>query len=677
MISLPLNETWTQPNDSDKYGSLAYTKNITLDKKGMISLSPRMVNLFDDSGSVTNVASTNFNIMSAFGRYGIGSMYLATLEEPFNLAMSNTAKTIAEDVSSNNPNLAFGTSGVWYQNRWHVSTDQTVAYSTAGTWTANAITGLTTGKRHPLATFKNKNTICVGNGNVVKQYDTSYAGTTDLTLPTDYEIIGLAYNNYKLGIITRLGTDSAGQNSNAYFFEWDGGTSSAGTGVDIGAYTAVGIYPYKSSFVIVTSAGQLLYWNGGGFDELAHFPFYISGQEWGDLTNALSYGNNIVVEGDLIYINIAFNFSTFGKKGEQFFHNNHSGVWCYDPDNGLYHRYSLSNTKTYLHTISDANVNTSTDTFTTSSTIPATGSPMFVTSLIGGLKRGVVYYVIKLSSTTFKVAETRDKAMAGDAMDITSVASLNYLWLFDEIDFGTGYAVTYGAIGLWGSSSLVFEDVIVGGRVLNTSLSAQPTLCSVMPNLEARGYFVTPRLFLGSVEENIQKLYIKHKTLDKNDAIIVKVKTKEYLGIPVSSPNYASTPHIVWTGTNQGYTTSDLSEIKTAHDAGEEIEVEFTAGAGAGQLVKLWRIDESSGTYTLTFSEDVRGVTMGLFSHFVMDNWRIIGSVDATTQKQGVFEVPLGEYGTGKAPQFKIELRGYKTTIEDFKIINTAHIPSK
>ena len=41
MIKLPINSEWSQTNKSDKFGSLAYTKNINLDEAGYIKLSPR------------------------------------------------------------------------------------------------------------------------------------------------------------------------------------------------------------------------------------------------------------------------------------------------------------------------------------------------------------------------------------------------------------------------------------------------------------------------------------------------------------------------------------------------------------------------------------------------------------------------------------------------------------
>lgn len=675
MIRLPLSGKWSQPNTGEKSGSIAYSKNINLDTEGFFSLSPRTVALFDDSGSVANVSDTDFDIPVALGRYENGSFRLATTDEPFNIAVSDTAKTIAEDATSNNPNLNFQSHGVWWQGAFYESTDTTVGYNTAGTWTASAISSLTSGVRHYLAVFKNKNSLAVSNGNTVKLYNTSHSNTVTLTLPTDFEVIGLAYNNYRIGIITRLGTDSVGQNSEAYFFTWDGTSTEATTGVGLGSYLSVAICPYKSSFIVIDASGLIKYYNGGGFDILAQFPFYLDEQRWG-FSTVLSYGDNIVVDGDVVYINLGFDLLGSGNRGQRYVVGCPSGVWCYDPEIGLYHRYSPSISKSYLHTISQANVNTTTNVLTTSVTIPATGNPViFSSGDVGGLSKKRVYYVIKLSSTTFSLAETKELAGSGVAIDVTSADTNNYFWMYDLVDYGGSYFTKSGVIGLWDSNKACFQDIIGGARLLDTTLSSQPTLFTAVPFLENRGYLVTPKLYLDSVEEIVPKIYIKHKPLSTNDVIVVKVKNKEYFNIPASSPNDISDAYITWTSARGGYTTTDLSEVKTAFDAGEEFELELTAGTGSGQMVKITGISHSSGTYALDIEEDVIGYVAGTKSHFIIDNWTTCASVTYSTQSDGIFEVPIAK--NSFAPQFKIELRGYKTTVSDIMIINDTHKPAK
>lgn len=671
MIKLPLNGNWTQTNISDRVDSLAWTKNINLDKKGYLKLSPRTINIFDDSASTTNVADTDFDYPVAFGRYGDGDFRLATTDEPFNIDISPTTKTIAEDAGSNNPNLNSQSHGVWWQNRFHESTDTAVNYNASGTWTANAITSLTSGVRHYMAVFASRTQLCVSNGNVVKQYNTSYSNTTDLTIPSDYEITGLAYNNSQMAVITRIGSDSAGQNVESRFFVWGGSGTSADSDAGVGAYATVAVRPYKTSFVILTSAGQLLYWNGGGFDELASFPIYFEGVRWGNLTSHFAYGDNMVVDGDTILMNLGFDIDGTSRKGENYMVNNPSGVWCYDPQVGLYHKYSSSNSKAYLHTITSANINTTTNVFTTSSTIPATGNlAMMPTKTITGLNLSQPYYIIKLSSTTFQLAETKDEAESGVAVDITAVSDTNYLWLYDIIDYGASHNTSSGAITLFDTNTSVYRDVIFGSNVWDTSASGTVKVLNIcVPFIEARGYAVTPKLFLNNSRENIQSLTIKHSPLNTEDKIIVKVKDKSIFGLPTTTPDTTGNV-LTWTSAFSGYTEMDLSEAKSAIEANEELELEIVAGIGAGQLIKITDIDESNGTYVVTVAEPVVGYSSGLKSYFAIDNWRYCSEVSSTTQNEGVFDCPIAV--AGKSVQFKIELRGYETTIEDIFINDIA-----
>lgn len=668
MIKFPLNSKWSQYNSSDKFGSISYSKNINLDKEGYLKLSPRTVNIFDETSTYGDV---DFGIPVSFGRYDAGQMYICTTDEPFTINYSPTSKTITEDNSSNNPNLTGNSHGVWWQNRFYESTSTAVYYYDGSVWTADAIIGLTSGVRHYMAVFKNKNSLAVSNGNTVKLYNTSHSNTITLTLPSDFEVIGLAYNNNKLGITTRLGSGSSGQNSNSYFFVWDGATTEANAGYSIGTDTAFSIDAYKSSFVVCTNAGQLLYYNGGGFEELAHFPFYNEEKRTG-FDTILSYGDSMVVDGDIIYINVNFNFDGSGSKEETYLQSNPSGVWCYDPNIGLYHRYSPSISKVYSHTIVQANVNTTTGVFTTGSTIPNSGGIVINSSgTIGGISRGKIYYVIKITPTTFKIAETYEDAINMQGITITSADTINYFLMYDVVDYGASFSGITGGIALWGNNTSAYRDIIFGGSIYNSSLSLQDSMFSSVPFLENRGYVVLPRLFTNAKEENIQSIIFKHSPLDINDALYIKFKKKNVFGLPTSSPNGITNSYISWTSDTTGTSTSDLSEAKSCFDSGDELELEIISGIGGGQMIKITNITESSGTYTITVEESVVGYTSGAKSYFVIDNWKVYGSVNYDTQKNGILEIPIAE--STKSPEIKIELRGYQTTIEDIIINNNTH----
>ena len=673
MIKIPPNNQWTQPNTSYKMGSLWYTKNIDLSEAGIIKMSPRMVNIFDDSANTTNIGDTDFSTPVAFGRYSEGSFYIATRDEPFNLVVSESAKTIAEDSSSSNPNLVSTSHGCWWQNRWYESTDTAVYYNASGTWTADAITGLTSGKRHYMTVFRNKNLLAVSDANTVKLYNTSHTNTITLTLPSDYEVIGLVYNNYTLGIITRMGSDSTGQNSDAYFFVWDGSSSEADAGVSVGSYTSISVAAYKSSFVVVTSEGQLLYWNGGGFDELASFPFYSQNIRIENFLNFQSYGDSMIVDGDNIYMNVSFDFDSAGTKGESYLQNNPAGIWCYDPKVGLYHKWSLSNSKAYFHSIAQADINTTTNIITTAQPIPATGNPVVLTntSSIGGVTARKQYYIIKLSSTTFSLAETKALADAGTKVDITSADTTNYFWLYDIIDYGISYASTTGALSLWGGTRSSYTDIMAGGNIYHTDNTTQHTLCTAVPLLDGVSYFVTSKIFTDSATEEIPSLFVKHRQLKTNDSIIVKIKTRDYLGMPVSTPTPDSLI-ATWSSSTVFSTGADLSEAKTIFEAGEELELELTSGVGAGQLVKITDLTGSAGAYTVTVADTIVGASSNLKSNFIIDNWTVCASIDSSNQSpDGVFEVLVGK--NSRSPQFKVELRGNLTSIEHMFINNKTH----
>lgn len=671
MIKLPINGKWEQTNTSDKFGSLSYTKNVNLDEYGYVSLSPRTVDFFDDATDTTNVADVDFNVVTAIGVSNSIASNIVTTDEPFNLTITAAAKTIAEDASSDNPNLTFDSHGCWFQNKFLESTSTAVYENDNGTWTANIITGLTSGRFHYLAVFKNLITIAVANGNVVKQYDSSYVNTTDLTLPADYEVNGMAYNNERMGIITRPADSTLVVNNEAYFYTWDGLDTTPNNHFGIGTTAALAVAAYQSSFVILTENGRLLYFNGGGFQELASFPYYVNIQDF----NGLAYGDILQVNGDVILINLGIDLNGKDKKAQSFSIKNPSGIWCYDPKVGLYHKYSASISRAYFHSIAQASINLTTDIITTSSSIATNGSPVVIQSSIGGLKIGQVYYVNKLTSTTFRICSTRQNALDGQYIDITSADTNNYLYMYDLIDYGQSYYNTSGAITRVSPNILSYTSILFGVRGLDSSLNSLNTLNTAVLFLENRGYIVTSKIFTNNKEEGIDTVTIKHKPLNTNDSILVKIKTKDYVGIPTIAPNSKSGGGaITWASTTSGTTVTDLSEAKTAFDGGEELELELISGVGAGQMTKITGLTESSGTYTITTEDEIVGASSGLKSYFCVDNWKLMGSVDFTSQKEGIFNLSIGKQS--RAPQFKIELRGFQTTIEDILIANKSSNPT-
>lgn len=683
-IRLPrdTNNRWTQPNTSDKFGSLWATKNINLDEPGYIKLSPRSVRVLSEELNVTTGnAEGDVGIPVGIGKFSQGEFQVATTSNAnFNVDIDSGTLATTENSGTDNPLLTDDSHAVFFQGRWFATT-ATEIYSKASdgnpsaTWASSGITLSTNNAVHYMEVFASRNTLCITDLNLIKQYTNSagtLTNTTNLTLPSDFEAVGLAYNNGKMGIITRAGSGSTGQVVEAKFYIWDGAQASA-TGYGVGSDACIAIAPYKSSFVILTRNGELKYFNGGGFEALTSFPIFSANKFWAGSGDFTTFGNIMWVEGDKIYINVGFLLNPFDREQYQHLPHSPSGVWCYDPNGGLYHRFSPSNSQIYRVTVSSGGTNTSTDVLTAATgTIPATGNICRYNRTDGtgitGLTLYEDYYIIKASSSTFSLATSRENALNGVKINLTAADSnTSYFFMYDLVDYGNTFHENAGAIASFGEASSIYRDVIFGGEYVTTGLVANATLCMTVPFLENRGWFILPRVYSDVLDIN-QKIFIKYRPLRTNDQIVVKIKTEDLLGLPTSSPNRVSADYLTWTSNDECYTSSDLSLAKTYFDAGKELELELVSGVGAGQMVKINNIETSGGVYSLELEDEVIGASSGLKSHFVIDNWRTLEVITDENQT-GFAEIPVS--GASKFSQFKVELRGWETTIEDLIITNS------
>lgn len=313
-VRFPTNGSWKITNASDKEADVFYVENINFDERGYAKLSPRMVRVYSDNDDA------NFGLPLAIGRMSDGEYQVCTNDANWQASISVVAKSLTEDTGASNPTTTFDSDGGWFQGLWHVSTDTAVLSRPATGGGSQAytsrITGLTSGIRHILAYFRNRVSFLVSDKNVLKQYDTSYVNTTDLTIPTDFEISGVAYNAGKVGIITRLSNDGTlGQDANAMFFVWAGATTGSNGDSQLGSDAGIGIDAYGSSFLVVTRSGELKYWNGGGFQTLSFFPFFNTEHIYGDPQENNALGQVYMkVDGDTALIHIGNELNQFGVK---------------------------------------------------------------------------------------------------------------------------------------------------------------------------------------------------------------------------------------------------------------------------------------------------------------------------------------------------------------------------
>jgi hypothetical protein len=676
MIRTP-SPRWMSSTKSDKFGNFSASRCINLDVDGYIRSSSRAFSVYTEDPNITGFDATATNVL-AIGRYGRGDFTAVTQNANQDIELDDNTVDGIEDEEANNANTTSNSWGTFWQNRWYVSDATAVVYKAisggpGGAWTTGIITGLTSGVTHCLEVFKNRNSLCVSNGNVVKQYNTSHTNTTDLTIPADYEIIGLAYSGNRMGVITRLASTLEGQGTDAYFFVWDGASTSASTGVPIGSDAAVGIVAYKGTWVVLTRTGQLLMWNGGGFDEIAAFPVYSTQYSWGDFINKNAFGQCMTVEGDNIYINVDMTMDAFGKYRQTALPYCHSGIWCFDPSVGLYHRYGASISPMHVITVAQADVNTSTNVLTTSSAVPETGtvlrySESSTATTIAGLALYSDYYIIKLTSTTFKLASTYADAIAGTAIDITGTGSaFNYFFAFPVLDYNQAVIDAGGALTTIGTYEQWGDHMIFGSKVYDhDSENSYNHFMVTVPDLENRSYFVTPKYFAQGNTDSNQKFVLRHKKLTGTDAIIVREKSMDATDLPIT------TGVVTWSSSTEFSTTSNLAPLLAAYEANIQTECEITAGFGSGWIAHVSSVAYGAGTYSVTLAEAIPGAESGKKSRVQFDNFAEAARITADTQSDdGVFSCPIGT--SGRFTQYKIELRGVNVIIEDASLVSVPH----
>lgn len=654
------DKKFSQPNTSDLEGNIFYSRNVSFDENGYVRLSNRAVTIGSEEDD------SNLDIPIAFGRKTAGAWNVVSPDEPLDMTISETALSVVLDSDSGTPDGTFNAGGRWWQNRWYATGPTGVFYKVGTAWTDPGL-ALTAGVPHPLEVFRNRNTLCAGNGNVVKQYTTAHAASVDLTIPSGFEVVGMAHSGNKMGIITRISSTEAGQNQEAYFFVWDGASTSAGTGYPIGADSIYAITAYKGSWMLLSRTGELLFWNGGGFERKAALPFYFRRRMyWGTAYDRQIYGDALQVEGDLIYINVNAQLAPFGKS-EEYLYNCPTGVLCYDPNVGLYHRYSPSVSRASLVLVTSANINATLNKFTkTGGTLPATGNPMkyvsSITTPIAGLEVGTVYYIIKHTATEFSLALTKQDALDGNKIDVTGTgASNNYFLAIDVVDFGATRAKRTGCVSLVGIGNYVADHLVFGGEYYDTdSFTEYGTICMTVQGFENRGYIVSPRITSNEVDDDWQNVFIKYRKLKAGEKIIVKQKVKDVFGLPITTPQDAL--HCAWTSDTVFTTMADLGDVKTYVDADGECEVEVISGAGAGVLAQIESITENAGTYTVTLAEAVEGAGSGKKCDILIDSWEKKGEI-TSDDVDGFKAIPLGD--SWKSQQLKIEMRGVEVTIEE------------
>ena len=664
MIKIPQNDKRiivTQGKEAFA-GTLAFTKNINLDEAGYIKLSAPMAQIFSSEDDA------NFEIPVSIFTFRESTLKVITDGKTYNINLASLAVT--EDTgftTGQEPSRVF----VWVSGNWFINGSDAVYDYTGAVNGVSVYTSRIAALLEYINLFVNKNTLVGSNGsNTLKQYNASFAGTTDLVIPANFVITGAKYSNNQMGVITR----QAKNTDNAYFFIWDGNTAAANAGYPLNDSFLIGIDAYKSSWVILTSAGELLYFNGGGFDTLGQLAHFDREDEFLNLSPSTTTDIRDIIqaEGDKVYFN-APSLPQFSKDNKAFVPFASGGIYCFDPDASFYHRHAPS----YSY-YQEEDTTAASDICTFAQThFLETGDPIFISdaSTNGGLSVPKTYYAIKQSSTTIKIATSYANAMANTAVTLVDgTVSIHYI---QRRDYGME-ALRFLDLGgikkdknLAGYLDTFIDPFFMGAaiRPADVGTARVNVLCTLVPLAENRGYFVTGRFQSENIEDNWQYVAIKYDRLKNGDKIVVKANTQAREPIVIGDSGLFDDSYsgdsVTWIAADTFETSFDLSEA----EVGDEVHV--FDGAMAGQSAHIKSINTTGGTYTIQLDESLRGYSGSKKSCVVVSKFKKLGVI-TKDDTAGYKKFAIAE-GASPTVEVKVELRGVGVKVSEVQVINNTH----
>lgn len=679
-ITIPTDGKWQSNPGSDLFGHIARTKNIDLLKQGHVRLARKATTIasYGASSSTDNGEDPAFGnplaiIVDTDFAYTLTDVALFTSQ--FNLNTFNTTQvslTSGPTFGSDSDITFFGgkivvSGGVYISNRT----------AGAGQLFTRKVTDLTNTVPHPLCTFEGANTLLVGDiastTPVVRQFSTSYAEGDQLSLPEQYVVTCLRC----IGSRVYIGTRNI-YGGEAKIFVWNGSGTQAQGSFGVGADWVYSMCEYKGSIAIVTSAGQIRLFQNGPFVELGAFPIYNLPYSWGSDAPTTSLVGKVASRGmsavgDLIYINIdgSINNSALVAPG-QFIHDMPSGLWCLDPNKGLYHKAGYNHKSRQYKVPTDI---ASSYAVFSSAHQAQTGDPVLVFApSITGLTSGQVYYAIVddgASALTCKLALSRADAFAGRHIDISGTPSTDF-FIFDRYEtLGATHISSPGgvcALGQGHPSLFYGSEVLFGGSAYDSTLTARGCLMSLGMARNA-GYLVTPKIRSSAVTDTFRKVYqtIAPLRLD-TDKVVVKYRTSNRFGLPTP---LSFSGNGTWTSSTT-FTVDTLTHDFKSVEVGDEVEI--VSGQAAGYTAHITAIDSTSSTYTVTVDETLPTTNADKF-YFTVDNWT---KIDTVTNEEATGKEHYAESGIGAVAgwiQFKIEFRGTDLDLE--QIINVSDTSKK
>ena len=664
------SKKWQPSPDSDLFGNLFVTKNLTFDKRGYLNLSSSPRLLMNES------VDADFDEPAAILRSEDYGYFIATHDQCFEMDEDQFLFVRPTQVATAGvPSGDIQTDVCFASGLMVMTQDSDVDYydPAANTWTdTNISLTATSQSQHPCEKFLSLGAVAIANVNTVLLYTSPLTATptllATLTIFADFYVTSLAYFNQNLyiGTMNRFGGKAA-------LYVWNGYGSAAQSVYEVDSNIIYDIEVHSDSVFCFTGTGQVLRFNGTGFTEKVALPSFRMRRPISDETNLNMYHNCLKSKGDLLYVNVS------DSQNEDIVLSQPSGIWCYDSRLDIfYHRYTYSNSLNLIDTIATASVVIATDLITVAAA-PFTGTEVIYDAVggtvLGGLTDKKKYYAIFVDATHIRLATTRALALAGTYIDLTGTGnSSQKLISFPNGDYGqfsVGRVQAICPIERIIDESQYGTDVLWGGTVYDRQLGSGGGLCTVSPVLESRAYFVTPKIFSNQIQDTFNLITLKFSPFISDiNKIIIKYRLVDDMR-DVISPSSTR-----WRATWTSSTTFTTSEIDFANAVvGDEIE--FLRGAASGLCAHITSIPAPvAGVYTVTIDEAFNDYTASDVSVVVFRNWKKWQTITYRDKNdlQGFLSTELGK--KAKMIQFKVELRGVGIRIEEFMVDNLYKLSS-
>lgn len=673
MINIPNQQTrtWSQPNTSDLLGNMFVTKNITFDQRGYVSLS-------NSPRAVITEATTSFDNVAAMIYSRDYDYFVATWDAAFSVddAPLSVAPTLI--ATAGVPATDIETGVDYFGGLMVVSQDTDVDYydPAANTWTDTNIS-LTSDGQHDVVTILSLNAVAIANVNTVKLYANPLTATpsliTTLTIPSEFEITKMIYFNQNLYIGTQ---NVAG--GLAAMYVWNGQGTAAQQVYKVNSNIIFSLCAHKDAIYAFLGNGALMKFNGGSFSLAAGLPIYYTDMALTDYANKTLYKDIMRSNDFVLFLNFSNDNNTANALTFQ-----PDGIWCYDEEVGLYHRYANTiRTPVFDMNIATASVNTTTNQITVAAA-PVTGTEVYYRdgggTAIGGLEDDTKYYTIKIDATHVQLAENYTDAIAGTPIDLTGTGNaFQDLIFYPNIDFGQFYAGRPTAvlnIDIPNANRQYGSDILWGTEVYRRDNSGNyGTLMTSSVGLSSRGYFITPKIVSNEVTSNYDLLNLKFLPFTSDiDKIIIKTRTVDDMRDMINlNGNTNANWAITWTSSTTFTVTQPFDDWAEA-EVGDEVEILW--GAGGGLCAHISTITEAAGTYTVTLDESYPNYTSGDIGKAVFRNWKKFVTIEYgdSNAEQHYLADHLGL--SGEFLQLKVELRGTNVKIIELQVDDVYRLP--